>query len=338
MIPHNKPTIGKEEEESAIRVLNSAWLSQGEEVLSFENEFCKYLGLPEGHAVALSNATSALYLSLWVLNANNKKIIFPGYACSALSNATSMIGGNEKILDITENSPNLNLKMAEKENADIIIIPHMYGIPTDLKNFEQLKIIEDCAQSLGAEIDGKKVGLHGITGVFSFYATKIITSGGQGGMFVSEDKTLVDKVRDYREFDQRHDREKRFNFQMTDLQAAIGRTQLKKLPSFLLRREEIFSKYKKAGLNLLDIPLNKTNLKPVRYRAILKTDSPKRIIDLLDQVGVKSIIPTEDWEVTGNIDQLSNSIKLTKETVSLPIYPSLTNDDVDLIISTITKK
>ena len=87
MIPHNKPTIGKEEEESAIRVLNSAWLSQGEEVLSFENEFCKYLGLPEGHAVALSNATSALYLSLWVLNANNKKIIFPGYACSALSNA-----------------------------------------------------------------------------------------------------------------------------------------------------------------------------------------------------------------------------------------------------------
>lgn len=338
MIPHNKPTIGKEEEDAAKRVLQSGWLSEGKEVLFFENEFCKYLGLPEGHAVAVSSGTSALYLSLWVLNANNKKVIFPGYACSALQNAVSMIGANEKIIDVAKNSPNLDLNMIKKENSDVIIIPHMYGIPIELTNFDHSNIIEDCAQALGAEINGKKVGLHGTVGMFSFYATKIITSGGQGGMFVSTDIDLVNKVKDFREFDQRHDKKKRFNFQMTDLQAAIGREQLKKLPSFLSKREKIFKKYQNEGLELLDIPQNKINLKPIRYRAILKTSDQKNIINSLEKVGIKAIIPTEDWEIIGNKDLLKNSMSLTKETVSLPIYPSLSDVDLNLILSILVKK
>lgn len=338
MIPHNKPTIGKEEEKAAIRVLSSGWLSEGDEVKSFENEFCEYLGLPQGHAVALSSGTASLYLSLWVLNANNKKIVFPGYACSALQNAVSMVGANEKIVDVEKNSPNLDLKIAEKENPDIIIIPHMYGIPTDITSFDHSYIIEDCAQALGAEVNCKKVGLHGIIGIFSFYATKLITSGGQGGMFVSKNKELVDKVRDFREFDQRHDQLKRFNFQMTDLQAAIGREQLKKLPFFISRREKIFRIYQNEGLELLDIPKNKTNLTPVRYRAILKTNNQKNIIDSLEKAGVKAIIPTEDWEIFGNKDILTNSMSLTKQTISLPIYPSLTDKNLNLILSIITKK
>jgi perosamine synthetase len=188
MIPHNKPTIGKEEAAAAKRVLDSGWLSEGSEVLSFENEFCKYLGLPKGHAVAVSNGTSALYLALWSLDANNKNIAFPGYACSALQNAVSLIGGHEKIIDVKKNSPNIDLEMVTKENSDLVIVPHMYGIPTELTNIHNLNIIEDCAQSLGAEINNKKVGLHGTVGIFSFYATKLITSGGQGGMFVSNNK------------------------------------------------------------------------------------------------------------------------------------------------------
>ena len=334
MIPHNKPTIGIEEELAALRVLRSGLLSQGSEIESFENEFCDFIGLPKGHAIAVSSGTAALYLALWILEGDKKTITFPGYVCSALRNATNMIGGNEEILDIKKESPNIKFEGIKKES--IAIIPHMYGIPVDVTKIQNMNIIEDCAQSLGAKINGISVGLYGNAGIFSFYATKLMTSGGHGGMYVSKDKKLVDRVKDYREFDYRHDQKKRFNFQMTEIQAAIGREQLKKLPKFLERREEIFQKYKKAGLELLDVGENQNHLSPVRYRAVIKTEEPNKIIKSLESVGVKAIVPTEDWELLGKHELLPNAVELSRKTVSLPIYPTLTDEEIDIILSVIS--
>ena len=334
MIPHNKPTIGIEEELAALRVLRSGLLSQGSEIESFENEFCDFIGLPKGHAIAVSSGTAALYLALWILEGDKKTITFPGYVCSALRNATNMIGGNEEILDIKKESPNIKFEGIKKES--IAIIPHMYGIPVDVTKIQNMNIIEDCAQSLGAKINGISVGLYGNAGIFSFYATKLMTSGGHGGMYVSKDKKLVDRVKDYREFDYRHDQKKRFNFQMTEIQAAIGREQLKKLPKFLERREEIFQKYKKAGLELLDVGKNQNHLSPVRYRAVIKTEEPNKIIKSLESVGVKAIVPTEDWELLGKHELLPNAVELSRKTVSLPIYPTLTDEEIDIILSVIS--
>ena len=336
MISHNKPTLGSEEESAALRVIRSGLLVQGPEVEAFENEFCKFIGLPNGHAVAVSSGTAALFLALWTLNAKGKKVIFPGYVCSALRHAIGMIGGFESIVDVSEGSPNIDPMSLEQNNAEITIVPHMYGIPIDLTGFENTDVIEDCAQALGAKINQVSVGLHGKAAIFSFYVSKLMTTGGQGGMFVSKEKELSDLVRDYREFDLRRDKKKRFNFQMTDLQAAIGREQLKKLPSFLRRREEIFQKYKKSGLDLLDVNPNAEQIKPVRYRAIMKTKNPEKIIHKLSSVGVKAIIPTEDWEILGDYDMLPNSLTLSRETVSLPIYPTLNDQDIDIILSAIS--
>jgi perosamine synthetase len=334
MIEHNKPTIGIKEEEAVIRVLKSRCLVGGNETEEFENELCDFVGLPKGHAVAVSSGTAALYLALWVLEANKKTISFPGYVCSALRNATNMIGGNEEILDIKKESPNIKFEEIKKES--IAIIPHMYGIPVDVTKIQNMNIIEDCAQSLGAKINGISVGLYGNAGIFSFYTTKLMTSGGHGGMYVSKDKKLVDRVRDYREFDYRNDQKKRFNFQMTEIQAAIGREQLKKLPKFLERREEIFQKYKKAGLELLDVGKNQNHLSPVRYRAVIKTEEPNKIIKSLESVGVKAIVPTEDWELLGKHELLPNAVELSRKTVSLPIYPTLTDEEIDIILSVIS--
>ena len=334
MIEHNKPTIGIKEEEAVIRVLKSRCLVGGNETEEFENEFCDFLGLPKGHAVAVSSGTAALYLALWVLEANKKTISFPGYVCSALRNATNMIGGNEEILDIKKESPNIKFEEIKKES--IAIIPHMYGIPVDVTKIQNMNIIEDCAQSLGAKINGISVGLYGNAGIFSFYTTKLMTSGGHGGMYVSKDKKLVDRVRDYREFDYRNDQKKRFNFQMTEIQAAIGREQLKKLPKFLERREEIFQKYKKDGLELLDVGKNQNHLSPVRYRAVIKTEEPNKIIKSLESVSVKAIVPTEDWELLGKHELLPNAVELSRKTVSLPIYPTLTDEEIDIILSVIS--
>ena len=362
ILPHNRPTLGKEEEKAAIRVIRSGWVAQGQEMKNFENEFCDYLGLPAGHAVALSSGTAALFLALWVLGAKGKKVAFPVYACSALRNAAGMAGGEEILIDISPASPNIDITVLKNSGADIAIIPHMFGLPVDfsdlsacpqpvsgeaeksegndaLKGFGlrtdrniNLEIIEDCAQSLGAKINGISTGLHGKIGIFSFYATKLITSGGHGGMLVSKDKAIVDAVRDYREFDQRRDNFRRFNFYMTDLQAAIGREQLKKLPEFLNKRSEIFRRYQEAGLPLLGGAEFNKSLTPVRYRAVILTRAQQKMITSLETAGIKAIVPIENWELLGQPALFPSALKLAQETVSVPIYPALSDEDIKKII------
>ena len=334
MIEHNKPTLGKEESEAVARVLESGYISQGIEVASFENEFCDYLGLPDQHAVALSSGTSALFMALWSLEAKHKSIAMPVYVCSALRNAVAMAQAEEILIDNAVNSPNICLDKIRKSTADIAIIPHMFGIPSEVVNINNADVIEDCAQSLGASLGSEKTGLIGKVGIFSFYATKLMTSGGQGGMFVSKDRGLVDEVRDYREFDGRRDRNYRFNFQMTDVQASIGRTQLAKVPSFLERRLEIFSMYKEAGLNLIESKINSS----VYYRAVIRVNNPKKIRDNLLKKGVKVIIPIEDWELLDNNSKYINAYNLTQSCLSLPIYPSLTNLEVKYIINQLNEE
>ena len=333
MIVHNKPTIGRQEQQAVFKVLDSGYITQGIEVERFENEFCDFLGLPQRHAVAVSSGTSALFMALWSLKAKKKSIAMPVYVCSSLRNAVAMVQAKEALIDNAMDSPNINLNQIQKSNADIAIVPHMFGLPNEIQNIKDIDIIEDCAQSLGASIDNKKTGLIGKAGIFSFYATKLMTSGGQGGMFVSKDKNLVDKVRDYREFDCRRDQKERFNFQMTDIQASIGRVQLKKLPSFLERRQEIFEIYKESGLDLIASENNAS----VHYRAVIRINNPAEVKDKLLKQSIKTIIPIEDWELLGDGSKYRNSYNLTQTTLSLPIYPSLTNEDVLNIVNELNK-
>ena len=333
MIAHNRPTLGLEEQQAVNRVIKSGYIAQAAEVEKFENEICEFLGLPHQHAVALSSGTSSLFMALWALESKNKSIAIPVYVCSSLKNAVRMARSNEIFIDNQKGSPNISLNCLQNSNADIAIIPHMFGIPNEIQDINNIDIIEDCAQSIGSSIGDQKTGLVGKAGIFSFYATKLITSGGQGGMFVSKDKNLVDKVRDYREFDCRKDKLNRFNFQMTDIQASIGREQLKKLPLFLERRHEIFNMYKKAGFELLE---SKNNT-PVHFRAVIKVNNAYKTKDKLFDAGINSIIPIEDWELLDDGNNFKNAFNLTQTTLSLPIYPSLNNEEVKNIIHNLTK-
>ena len=119
---------------------------------------------------------------------------------------------------------------------------------------------------------------------------------------------------------------------MTDLQASIGREQLRKLPDFLRRREEIFQSYRSV-LNMLDIlKKDKLKLEPIRYRAVLRTNNPRQIIDRLASSKIKAIIPIEEWELLGDSSLFPNAHHFTQTTVSLPIYPTLTDKNVDFVI------
>ncbi len=331
MIAHNKPTFGVDEQRVAASIIKSGWVAQGLEVENFEREFCSYLGLPAGHAVALSSGTAALYLALRVLGVRDRGVDVPAYACSSLRHAVAMAGGREILSDTAENSPNADTNELNASDSDFSIIAHMYGLPLNIRGLKK-HVIEDCAQALGASVNNIKVGLKGDIGIYSFYATKLITSGGQGGMLVSRYKKYTDAARDFREFDCRKNFKPRFNLQMTDLQAAIGRVQLKRLPGFLDRREQIYNKYKSAGLNLLDIPSSSGNLSPVRFRAVMRVANPEKCIATLKRAGVDAIVPILDWELPGRGRRFPRALMLSRSTVSLPVYPSLSDTEVNRII------
>ncbi|PIR23349.1 MAG: hypothetical protein COV44_03455 [Deltaproteobacteria bacterium CG11_big_fil_rev_8_21_14_0_20_45_16] len=331
-VPHNLPSLGNDEAEAASKVIRSGWVAQGPEVRSFEEEFASYLGLGAENVVAVSSGSAALFLALKVLGAEGKKVATPVYACAALRNAIALAGGQAQYLDNSPESPLMNLSDPKIKDAKILIAAHMFGIPLDISSIKDKIIIEDVAQALGASLHEKKLGTLGHCGIFSFYATKLITSGGQGGMFVSLDASLAAGVRDYREFDARRDTKIRFNFQMTDLQAAIGRVQLKNLPAFLRRREEIYLAYVESGLPVLRPPLASQAI-PVRYRSVLKCTQPKKLQKSLEAQGIKTIVPIEDWELQDTpVDDYPMALDLCRSTLSLPCYPFLSKEDQQRLI------
>lgn len=331
LIAHNKPTLGIDEANAAAKVLQSGWVAPGPEVEKFEQEFCQFIGLPEGHAVAVSSGTAALYLALKYSNVERQSVDTPVYACSALRNAILMSNAIPNYLDNFQGSFQAQHPLNTLAKASII--QHTYGFVSPLTKNKSV-IIEDCAQALGSTLNNQHVGLMGNLGIFSFYATKMITTGGHGGMVVSKDKTLITSIRDYLDFDCRFDEKPRFNFQMTDLQAAVGRVQLQKLPDFVNRRTEIYEKYQQY-LPMINKDISQNiGANNVRYRALLTTEGGNKFIKHMSDQGICCINPLHSNELQStNLKSFEHALAVTRNTVSLPIYPSLTNAQVDSIIS-----
>lgn len=329
MIPHNRPSIDASDQSAVREPLEDLWLAHARQTKQFEAEFAAYLGLPPDHAVAVANGTAALFLALWALNASAQDVYFPAYTCSSLRHAVALAGANERLLDIRPGTANVD---SSNVPADAIaIVPHMYGIPAEMPTEPNVRVIEDVSQALGAKRHGVPLGLNGTIGIYSFYATKLITSAGQGGMLVSSQKDLVDAVRDYLDFDCRRDQKQRFNFQMTEIQAAMGRSQLQRLPDFLERRRAIYDYYRNLGLPLLDGTYEQSKTEPVRYRSVWLHEPVDATIEALKMHGVIAINPLEPWELLGDGEHFPHAAQLTRKTVSLPCYPSLSDSDLTVI-------
>jgi len=246
-----------------------------------------------------------------------------------LRNAAHLIGAKPIYLDSSYQNPNIDIETVKKTHLDILIAPSMYGIPVELNPPMPFKIIEDISQAFGSKINGKKIGLRGEVGICSFAATKLITTGGQGGLIMSKKKSIIDELKDFRDFDNRDDKKIRFNFLMTNIQAAIGREQLKKISIFKKKREEIFKIYLNSGLNMLDT--NKGYLDPIRHRAILINSKPNKIIANLRKFGISSIIPLRNKELLDNKKRYKNAVRFSKSFIALPIYPYLSKKSVKKI-------
>jgi len=349
-IVHNKPTLALSDIEKVSAVLNSGWVAQGEKVKMLEETLCNYLGV-DGYGVAVSSGTAALYLALFALGIDKgDEVILPTYVCSALLNAIFFVGAIPVLVDVNLDDFNISFKKVKKKitkKTKAIIVPHIYGVPSDIDKFLGLgiPIIEDCAQSVGARINGQMVGTFGDISVFSFYATKLFTTG-QGGMVVSRKLKLIKKIKDFREFDCRKKYKRRFNFQMTDIQAALGISQLKKLSSLLRRRREIATKYmeilRKSNNNFTLQEVNKGKER-VWYRFVLRSGKGvKKTQKLFKDSGIQTIVPIRTYELLHRylkVDKkdFKNSEELAETTTSIPVYPSLKKEEVLRIIRIMRK-
>jgi len=338
-IPHSKPTLGLEEANAVSKVISSGYVAEGAIVQKFEDSFANYLNI--GYAVATNSGTSALHLVLLALEVGpGDEVIIPSYVCCALLNAVNYTGATPVLADIRADTYNLDAADVIKRISDrtrAIIVPHLFGLAADLDSLLALKVpvIEDCAQAVGSEYAQRPVGTFGIAAIYSFYATKVLTTG-EGGMVVSNSKDIADRIRDLKTYDQKDDYIIRFNYKMTDIQAALGLAQLGRLETFIRRRRAIAEKYTRAFKTLgLNLPPENPGHIFFRYVIGLNTDS-LTFIQALTNKGVgcdRPVFLPLHRQVKRKGCPASE--KAWKNSLSIPIYPSLTDEEVTNLIDAV---
>lgn len=348
MIKHSCPTIGQRESKSLNNVLKSRYLAQGNIVSKFEDSVVKYLGSKNIKAVAVNSGTSALHLSLLSLGISKEdEVIIPSYVCSAVLNAVNYTGAKPVLADINMYDFNISIRSVKEKitrRTKAIIVAHQFGMPAEIDKFLSLgiPIIEDCAQSIGATYKNKKVGTFGKLSVFSFYATKMLTTG-YGGMVISRDSKLINHIRDRIDYDNRDNYIQRYNYQMSDLSGSLGLVQIKQLDGFIRRRREIASRYTRYLSSCpvgFILPTEQPDTTSVFYRYIIRHPDADKIISQLNRNGIEAKRPIyKPLHRYLKLDHKNFPIteKIYRTAISLPIYPFLTDKQINYIIYNLSK-
>ena len=334
MIPHSRPTLDESDLISISEVIRSGQIIQGKVVERFEKRVAKLIGV-QG-AVATNSGTSALHLSLLAIGIKKgDHVAMPSFVCTALLNALSYVGAHPILIDIDPETYNIDIRDLKKRvnrSTKAIILPHMFGLPADIDEILSLGIpvIEDCAQSIGAVYKGRKTGSFGKLSCFSFYATKVLSTG-EGGMVVSDSKSLLNKIRDFRDYDNKKNYSVRYNYKMTDIQAAMGIAQLKKLNSFLLKRVNIAKRYSSVLQEFCDVPsIRHKGRKHIFFRFPIRIQgSVSKALSFFSERGVTCARPVfKPIHKYLQINGFPNTDTVWNNTISIPIYPSLTDKEI----------
>ncbi|WP_447972454.1 DegT/DnrJ/EryC1/StrS family aminotransferase [Nitrospira sp. Kam-Ns4a] len=347
-IPHSRPTLGPEEARAVAAVVRSGQLAQGPRVEQFEQGLAAFLGLRGG--VALSSGSAALEAALLALGVESgDEVVLPSYTCAALWLAVTRVGALPRVVDIdlaTFAIDPAEVSQALTSRTRAILVPHPFGLPADLTALQDLGVplIEDCAQTLGAVERGRAVGTVGVMTVCSFYATKLLCTG-EGGMLLSNDPAVLERVRALRDYDEAPRLDPAaWNRKMTELQAALGLVQLGQLRGFLEQRAALASRYSAAlagtGLILPHVPEGRSH---VFYRYVVRLGgpdrSPHRVDDAIARLARRGVhcrrpVFRPIHQYLG-LEGYPASEMAFATALSIPIYPSLTDKEVERTIQAV---
>ncbi len=339
LIPHSRPAIGQEEIEAVRAVLQSGQIAEGKKTAEFERTMAKRFGAK--HAAAVNSGTSALHLALIAIGVGHgDDVILPGYVCTAVLNAVKYAGANPVLAEIDPETLNIDPADVRKRltpKTKAVIAPHMFGLPARMDDllYMNVPVIEDCAQSMGGMTEGGRVGMLGRAAVFSFYATKVIAAG-EGGMVLTNSNDLAEKIRDLKDYDNREDYQVRYNYKMTDIAAAMGLCQLSRLAGFIARRREIARRYFTAFANL-DFNLPPQNPDHIYFRFVIQAKKKGyQWVQRLKEKGVVAEKPVfKTLQQYLSISGYPITEHAWKHAVSIPVYPALSDSQVDRIIEAV---
>ena len=366
-IPYGKQSIDEDDINSVVEVLKSDFLTTGPKIKEFEEELCRYTNAK--YCVAVANGTAALHLASLVLLNKGDKVITTPNSFVATSNSILYVEAKPIFVDIKEDG-NIDLDLCEEElkkdsSIKAIYVVHFSGNPIEqeklkyLKESYNIKILEDCAHSLGASFGNIKAGSceNSDCSILSFHPVKHITTG-EGGAVTTNSKEIYEKLLELRAhgikrfpdaapwYYEMHSLG--FNYRITDMQAALGISQLKKLDSFIKRRKEIALKYDKALLNSVVKPLYSFNNNSSYHLFVVKVDFSKLNIskvELFNKMREKNIglqlhyIPINKQPYYKSLGYGNEDTPIMNryydECFSLPMYSSLSNEEQEYVIKTL---
>lgn len=322
-VEHSQPTISQKDIEAVVTQLQTGMIAQGELGRSFGAQFLKFLNAPQHTAVTTASGTAALLLALQELRITpGDEILLPTYACPDLLSVVQRLQAVPVLYDLGSHGWVDSVQEIKKQcstKTKAIVVIHRFGIPFPVEEILNLSlpIIEDCAHAIGSlQPSGQHVGLVGDFAFFSFHATKCLATG-EGGMLISKRLLSAED-------------------QLSDLAASLGISQLAQYPEFLSRRKELAIRYAK---NLQgELPQDGRNF----YRFVVKTTSPyEEVLQTMRSVGVevrKGIDSLLHRMLEQEDSQYPEAVAAFDQTISLPIYPNLSESTVDEICHQLQKQ
>ncbi|AJD92137.1 hypothetical protein JMA_28200 [Jeotgalibacillus malaysiensis] len=373
-LPYARQNIDDEDIESVIQVLTSDYLTTGPAVAEFERAVADYVG--STYAVAFSNGTAALHGACFAAGiADGDEVITTPMTFAASANCVLYQRGKPVFADINPETYNIdpeNIRSLITEKTKAIIPVHFTGQPAEMDVIQQiakdydLLVIEDAAHALGATYRDQKIGSISDMTMFSFHPVKHITSG-EGGMITTDSKALYEKLIQFRSHGITRDADKMiedhgpwyyemqflgFNYRMTDIQAALGTSQLKKLDHFVARRRKYTSTYNEAfqGHDIIQTPVQNESGESSWHLYVIRLDLEKLTVDrkevfealIKENIGVNvHYIPVHLLPYYSGLGYQKGicpqAEKLYEEIITLPLFPAMTEDDVNDVITAVNR-
>ena len=363
-IPPLKVVFSKKDRKEILEKVNHAlkigYVAMGQNVKEFEETFLEYNN--SKHAISVSSCSSALEIMMRALNVQDKEVLIPDNTFLATAAGIILAGGKARMVDVDKNTFSISLRELKKRLTTKtvgVIIVHIGGIITpELPKIKQwcddneLWLIEDCAHAHGSELDGKKSGTFGLAGAFSFFSTKVITSG-EGGMVVTNNDSFAKKIKLMRNHGKPEPwksihTELGSNWRMSELNSIVGVTQLKRLDEFIEWREKIANMYTKQLMDVEEISLVLPKDRSSWYKYIIVLNHELNREDIkqkMKDMGV--VLSGEVYEIPlhkqpvfdkyNNKNVFNNSADICSQHICLPLYYGMTSSEVNYVIKSLKK-